>query len=229
MNQCSGNSRGFFTPRVAGGQLGNGAMGNARWKGVALKAVLDKAGVQRGRTPGDVQRPRRTDQRQDPGLRQGARHRPRPRRRGDARLRHERPGSAGTQRLPPSARRARLLRHLLGQAPQRNHRHRRRVRRLLDEDGLSHSGQRLRLRRARHGAEGDHSHQPPRRAFVHHQRHGRREGESRQRDSAQRHRIRRRLRHHRSRGLDRRRKELGGGDARRGPRQIFLPRMAACR
>jgi DMSO/TMAO reductase YedYZ molybdopterin-dependent catalytic subunit len=48
VNQCSGNSRGFFTPRVAGGQLGNGAMGNARWKGVPLKAVLDKAGVQAG-------------------------------------------------------------------------------------------------------------------------------------------------------------------------------------
>lgn len=48
VNQCSGNSRGFFTPRVAGGQLGNGAMGNARWKGVSLKAVLDKAGVQAG-------------------------------------------------------------------------------------------------------------------------------------------------------------------------------------
>jgi DMSO/TMAO reductase YedYZ molybdopterin-dependent catalytic subunit len=46
VNQCSGNSRGFFMPRVAGGQLGNGAMGNARWKGVPLKAVLDRAGVQ---------------------------------------------------------------------------------------------------------------------------------------------------------------------------------------
>src|SRR6266404_831618 len=34
VNQCSGNSRGFFDPRVAGGQLGNGAMGNARWAGV---------------------------------------------------------------------------------------------------------------------------------------------------------------------------------------------------
>src|SRR5438477_12638042 len=31
VNQCSGNSRGFFNPRVAGGQLGNGAIGNARW------------------------------------------------------------------------------------------------------------------------------------------------------------------------------------------------------
>src|SRR6202011_4290316 len=48
VNQCSGNSRGFFMPRVAGGQLGNGAMGNARWKGVSLKAVLDRAGVQAG-------------------------------------------------------------------------------------------------------------------------------------------------------------------------------------
>jgi len=46
VNQCSGNSRGFMTPRVAGGQLGNGAMGTARWKGVPLKTVLDKAGVQ---------------------------------------------------------------------------------------------------------------------------------------------------------------------------------------
>ena len=48
VNQCSGNSRGFSEPRVAGGQLANGAMGNARWRGVPLKAVLDKAGVQQG-------------------------------------------------------------------------------------------------------------------------------------------------------------------------------------
>jgi sulfite dehydrogenase len=43
VNQCSGNSRGFFAPRVTGGQLGNGAMGNARWTGVALKDVLARA------------------------------------------------------------------------------------------------------------------------------------------------------------------------------------------
>jgi sulfite dehydrogenase (cytochrome) subunit A len=48
VNQCSGNSRGFSDPRVTGGQLANGAMGNARWRGVPLKAVLDKAGVQQG-------------------------------------------------------------------------------------------------------------------------------------------------------------------------------------
>jgi len=48
VNQCSGNSRGMSDPRVPGGQLANGAMGNARWKGVPLKAVLEKAGVQAG-------------------------------------------------------------------------------------------------------------------------------------------------------------------------------------
>lgn len=48
VNQCSGNSRGLFTPRVAGGQWGNGAMGNARWTGVRLKDVLDRAGVKSG-------------------------------------------------------------------------------------------------------------------------------------------------------------------------------------
>jgi len=45
VNQCSGNSRGFFSPRVAGGEWANGAMGNARWKGVRLKDVLDRAGI----------------------------------------------------------------------------------------------------------------------------------------------------------------------------------------
>jgi len=44
--QCSGNSRGFFEPRVAGGQWANGAMGNALWKGVRLRDVLNKAGVE---------------------------------------------------------------------------------------------------------------------------------------------------------------------------------------
>jgi DMSO/TMAO reductase YedYZ molybdopterin-dependent catalytic subunit len=48
VNQCSGNSRGFFQPRVPGGEWGNGAMGNASWTGVPLKAVLDRAGVKAG-------------------------------------------------------------------------------------------------------------------------------------------------------------------------------------
>jgi DMSO/TMAO reductase YedYZ molybdopterin-dependent catalytic subunit len=48
VNQCSGNSRGFFAPRVPGGEWANGAMGNALWKGVRLKDVLDRAGVGAG-------------------------------------------------------------------------------------------------------------------------------------------------------------------------------------
>jgi DMSO/TMAO reductase YedYZ molybdopterin-dependent catalytic subunit len=48
VNQCSGNSRGLFAPRVAGGQWANGAMGNALWRGVSLKALLDRAGVKPG-------------------------------------------------------------------------------------------------------------------------------------------------------------------------------------
>jgi DMSO/TMAO reductase YedYZ molybdopterin-dependent catalytic subunit len=48
VNQCSGNSRGFFEPRVPGAQWGNGGMGNARWTGVRLRDVLDKAGVKSG-------------------------------------------------------------------------------------------------------------------------------------------------------------------------------------
>src|SRR6478672_6198271 len=48
VNQCSGNSRGFFQPRVSGGEWANGAMGNAMWTGVRLRDVLDKAGVKAG-------------------------------------------------------------------------------------------------------------------------------------------------------------------------------------
>ena len=43
--QCSGNRRGLFEPHVAGVEWGVGAMGNAVWKGVRLKDVLQKAGV----------------------------------------------------------------------------------------------------------------------------------------------------------------------------------------
>lgn len=48
VNQCSGNSRGFMRPRVPGGQSGHGMMGNARWKGVPLKTVLARAGLNAG-------------------------------------------------------------------------------------------------------------------------------------------------------------------------------------
>jgi DMSO/TMAO reductase YedYZ molybdopterin-dependent catalytic subunit len=45
VNQCSGNRRGLFEPRVPGVQWANGAMGNARWSGVRLRDVLARAGV----------------------------------------------------------------------------------------------------------------------------------------------------------------------------------------
>ncbi|MFV3305229.1 molybdopterin-dependent oxidoreductase [Pseudomonas sp. NY15181] len=45
VNQCSGNSRGYFEPRVFGAQLGHGSMGNARWVGLPLRTVLNHAGV----------------------------------------------------------------------------------------------------------------------------------------------------------------------------------------
>ena len=48
VNQCSGNSRGLFQPRVSGGQWRHGAMGNAKWVGVSLRHILDLAGVQPG-------------------------------------------------------------------------------------------------------------------------------------------------------------------------------------
>ena len=48
VNQCSGNSRSLFEPRVPGGQWVNGAMGNARWTGVRLSEVLRRAGLRAG-------------------------------------------------------------------------------------------------------------------------------------------------------------------------------------
>lgn len=45
---CAGNSRSTFNPRVPGTQWKNGAMGNAKWKGVKLKYLLEKAGIQPG-------------------------------------------------------------------------------------------------------------------------------------------------------------------------------------
>ncbi len=45
--QCSGNRRGLFEPHVPGVQWGAGAMGNARWKGVRLRDVLNQAGLKK--------------------------------------------------------------------------------------------------------------------------------------------------------------------------------------
>ncbi|MFZ0980889.1 MAG: molybdopterin-dependent oxidoreductase [Candidatus Acidiferrales bacterium] len=48
VNQCSGNSRSRFEPRVAGGQWGNGAMGNAQWTGVRLRELIRAAAPKSG-------------------------------------------------------------------------------------------------------------------------------------------------------------------------------------
>jgi DMSO/TMAO reductase YedYZ molybdopterin-dependent catalytic subunit len=48
VNQCSGNSRSRLQPRVAGGQWGNGAMGNALWTGVKLREILGAADLKNG-------------------------------------------------------------------------------------------------------------------------------------------------------------------------------------
>lgn len=120
VTQCSGNSRGFFEPRVGGGQLANGAMGNARWRVVPLKALLDKAGIQASarqvvfngldqpafpETP-DFLKALDIDHARD----------------GEVMVAYEMNGEELplAQWLSGTARCAGLLRHLLGEAPERN-------------------------------------------------------------------------------------------------------------
>jgi len=43
--QCAGNGRGLFTPRASGAQWTYGGVGNARWTGVRLSDVLDRAQI----------------------------------------------------------------------------------------------------------------------------------------------------------------------------------------
>jgi len=48
VSQCAGNSRMYMEPRIAGAQWAKGSLSNAKWTGVPLKAILDKAGVKAG-------------------------------------------------------------------------------------------------------------------------------------------------------------------------------------
>jgi sulfite dehydrogenase len=48
LNVCSGNSRSLFVPAVPGSQWVHGGMGNARWTGVRLKDLLERAGIKAG-------------------------------------------------------------------------------------------------------------------------------------------------------------------------------------
>jgi DMSO/TMAO reductase YedYZ molybdopterin-dependent catalytic subunit len=43
--QCAGNGRGLYAPTVPGVQWRYGAVGNARWSGVRVRDVLERAGV----------------------------------------------------------------------------------------------------------------------------------------------------------------------------------------
>ena len=46
--QCAGNGRGLQNPTMPGVQWRYGAVGNARWRGVRLRDVLERAGVKEG-------------------------------------------------------------------------------------------------------------------------------------------------------------------------------------
>ena len=131
--QCSGNRRGLFQPHVAGVEWGYGAMGCARWKGVRLKDLLDKAGLKKeaieivldgadravsDKTPDFVKSIPvcEGDRGHDPG-----------------RLRDERAAAAALQRLSGASHRSGLDRHLLGEAPDLDQGGDQAVRGLLDE------------------------------------------------------------------------------------------------
>jgi len=44
--ECAGNSRVFLVPQVGGAQWELGAVGNAEWTGVALRSLLERAGLE---------------------------------------------------------------------------------------------------------------------------------------------------------------------------------------
>lgn len=48
--ECAGNGRSFYEPHLAGAQWKFGGVGNARWAGVRLRDVLQKAGLKAGAT-----------------------------------------------------------------------------------------------------------------------------------------------------------------------------------
>jgi len=48
--ECAGNGRSFYKPIMAGAQWKFGGVGNARWTGVRLRDVLQKAGLKPGAT-----------------------------------------------------------------------------------------------------------------------------------------------------------------------------------
>src|SRR3989304_5763796 len=143
VNQCSGNSRSRFEPRVPGGQWGNGAMGCATWTGVRLRELLERAGGGRGggagraggRGPGrGARRPRLASLPQvAPAGRSGPR-------RLSGSLRHERPAAPHAERFSGAARGSRVLRDLLDEVADLDPGADPAGRELLDEDRVPGAG-----------------------------------------------------------------------------------------
>src|SRR2546425_1628716 len=57
VTQCAGNSRGRFSPRVLGGEGGDGALGDGEWVGAGLRDLLAAAGVRQGGGQATVEGP----------------------------------------------------------------------------------------------------------------------------------------------------------------------------
>ena len=201
VNQCSGNSRGFILPRVAGGQLGNGAMGNARWTGVSLKSVLDKAGVKQGAVQVGVHT-----------VSDGPVLSETPRYAKALAIDHVEDGEVmlawamngeelpWLNGYPLRARGTGFLRHLLDQAPELDHGAGHPLRWVLDAEGLSHPRQRVCLCRAGSRLGEDGTDPSAARSLIHHQPDGWCDG-SRRNGSSARYRLRWRFRHYGRRHL----------------------------
>ena len=168
VNQCSGNSRGYFEPRVSGGQWSHGAMGNARWVGVRVKDVLDRAGIKAGAVQvrfNGMEEPAVPDA---PDFMKSldidhARD-------GEVMLAYAMNGEQlpVAQRLSPPPHRPRLVLHLLGQDAQRHRSAGATRHEFLDEDGLHDPGHAAREHQARGNRRQNGADHPNGSAVLHH-------------------------------------------------------------
>ncbi len=118
VNQCSGNGRGYFEPRIFGGQWANGAMGNAEWTGVRLRDILSMAAVKQGAVDVSFNGLDRPAMPTDRRLREEPQRDPwHGRSERSGRLPDERQAAAHAQRFPRASHCARLVRHVLGEEP----------------------------------------------------------------------------------------------------------------
>src|SRR5579872_6008397 len=141
VNQCSGNSRGYFSPSVFGGQWANGAMGNAEWTGVRLRDILSAPGARQ--TGVDVSF-NGLDQPPLPGVPDFVKSLSLSRIMEDptVMVAYQMNGQPlpVLQRLSREADRAGLVCDVLGEAFVRSHRSGQGIRRLLGAEGIPHSG-----------------------------------------------------------------------------------------